>query len=268
MSNLLAFSCLASGSKANSYLVRSEKTNLLIDCGLSVRELGKRLLFHEFNISQLTAVIVTHEHEDHIAGIKTLCLKHQIPLYVTEPVFESDSRLQCISLHQVFFFSSESSFEIGDLSIETFNVSHDAVQTVGLRIWNSNKSISILTDIGEYDDTIIERVCGADALVIEANHDQEKLWACAYPWYLKKRIAGAGGHLGNHHTTEFLKKLCKKKNYLNSPLKFLGAAHISDNSNTHELAYNAIEAGVEESISAPKLFVARQDKASEMFIIS
>src|SRR5690606_3557608 len=131
-----AFSCLASGSKANSYLVKSENTNILIDCGLSVRELARRLLCHDFEISQLSAVIVTHEHDDHIAGIKTLCLKHQIPLFVTEAVFQSDSRLQCISLHQVFFFSSESNFEIGELSIETFTVSHDAVQTVGLRIWN------------------------------------------------------------------------------------------------------------------------------------
>lgn len=261
------FACLASGSKANSYIVASETTRVLVDCGLSLRELKRRLEVHSFSLGSIDAVIVTHEHDDHISGVKKLCLTHGIPLYLTEAVYQRDLRLQEISLHQVFFISVNSSFEIRDLHFESFNVPHDAVQTIALRIWDSDRSLCILTDIGEYDEKILQRVVGADALIIEANHDQEKLWTCPYPWYIKKRISGPKGHLGNHRTTEFIKELCKNKEFKNKSLKYIGAAHISENSNTHELALKALNDGIKDADFSPHLFTAKQHEVSDLFVL-
>lgn len=261
----MKFSCLASGSKGNSLIVKSENTSVLVDCGISLRELEKRLKSHFIHASTLDAVLVTHEHDDHISGIKSLCTKYKIPLYVTEAVYKSDTRLQAVSLHQVFFFEPRQSFDIKDISVEPFTVPHDAVQTVGLRLWNSNSSISIVTDIGDFSDEILGAVEGSNALVLEANHDQESLWSCGYPWHIKKRIAGPNGHLGNHRTKDFIKEICKRSRNSKDAFKYVGAAHVSENSNTYELARVAVEEGFKDTAFFPEIFVAHQREVSQLF---
>jgi phosphoribosyl 1,2-cyclic phosphodiesterase len=199
--------------------------------------------------------------------VKNLCKTFQIPLYVTEKVFRNDFRLQDISLHQVFFFLPDSVFQIGKLSFDPFNVSHDAAQTVGITVWDGNDSISIVTDIGEYTDYTVSKVKESQAIIVEANHDEKLLWGCHYPWYVKERIAGPKGHLGNQFTSSFIKEICKKKKNINSKLKYLGAAHISENGNTEELALEALKTGIRDNFEIPHYFIAKQTEASDLFVL-
>ena len=263
----MKFSVLASGSKGNSLLINSGESYVLIDCGLSLRELEKRLAVHGLTTSSLSAVIVTHEHSDHILGIKSLCSSRNLPLFVSEKVFQNDKHLQEISLHQIFFFCPEEAFEIGKLSFDPFRVSHDAAETVGFNVWEGDKSLTLMTDIGEYTDYTLAKVENSDALIIEANHDEGLLWSCGYPWHTKERIAGPKGHLGNEYTTKFIKDLCKRKKNKTHGLKYLGAAHISENSNTEELALSALVNGIGEDAETPKYFVAKQREVSPLFVL-
>ena len=261
----MEFSCLASGSKGNSYLVRDGSTTLLIDCGISLRELKKRLSSLNVDLASINALLITHEHDDHIYGVSALCKQYDIPVYVTQASFEADQRLQKISLHKVFFFSPERDFSIGTLGVETFNVPHDAAQTVGVRVWEGSASLCLVTDIGDYDDNILDRSIGADALIVETNHDSEKLWLCGYPWYVKKRISGPNGHLSNSRAKEFIRAVCRRSQSSSRSLKYLAGAHISDNSNNHDLAMGVLMEGVEEAWEKPRLFLAKQAEASEIF---
>lgn len=263
----MEFICVASGSKGNCYLVRNEKTSVLIDCGISVRELKKRLLVHNIEISSINALLVTHEHDDHIHGASALCTQYDIPLYVTQASYQADQRLQEISLHKVFFFSPDRDFSIGSLDIETFNVPHDAAQTVALRMWHGKVSLCVVTDIGDYDDHILSRCVGADGLILEVNHDHEMLWSCRYPWFVKKRISGPNGHLSNNRAKEFIREVLQRSKTSSRNLKYLAAAHISDNSNDHERAMSVLVEGTEDACIQPSLFLAKQREVSEIYSI-
>ncbi len=254
---------LASGSKANSVFVRSGETAILLDCGLSKREAVKRLSGISVAPEELTALVVSHEHNDHIAGVRVLADQAGLPVYMNEPTFNASKKLQEISLHQVFFFQEGVPFTIGSLRLFPFSLSHDAAQPVGFRVTDGEKSISIVTDLGVYDDFILDQVCDTDALLLESNHEPEQLWLSEYPWELKERIAGSYGHLSNEDASKFVHALIKRNAH--TRLKFIVAGHVSENSNTYDQALQAIKTPWRSLSRVPHFFVATQNESTECF---
>jgi phosphoribosyl 1,2-cyclic phosphodiesterase len=259
----LEFSVLASGSKANSVFVRSGQTRILIDCGLSKRELSRRLSLISVDANELTAVVISHEHEDHIGGVRVLSRQTDVPVYINEPTFCASSKLQEISLHQIYFFHEGVPFTIGELRLYPFQVSHDAAHTVGFKVENGEKSLCIVSDLGVFTDEILGIASGSDAVLLESNHEVEQLWLSAYPWELKERIASPLGHLSNEDASRFVHQLIQMNGHRN--LKFLGAAHVSENSNTYDRALQAIKSSWKGNDYMPHCFVAEQREGSELF---
>jgi len=257
------FSVLASGSKANSIFIRTKNTAVLLDCGLSRRETIRRLSGISVLPEELSAIVLSHEHEDHISGVRVFAKQNGLPLYLNEPTFLSSKKLQEVSLHQIYFFHEGVPFCIGDLKFIPFLVSHDAARPVGFRVTNGERSLSVVTDLGVYDDSIIEMVSGSDALIIESNHEAEQLWLSEYPWELKDRISGSYGHLSNEDASRFIHDLIKKDGHRN--LRFIGAGHVSENSNTYDRALQAIKNSWNTSKYNPHFFVACQKESTECF---
>lgn len=266
----MEFSLLSSGSKANAIFVKSGNTSVLIDCGLSRREAVKRLSdlsSHSGSneAENLSAIIISHEHEDHIAGVRVFAKQSGLPVYLNEPTFSASRKLQEVSLHQIYFFQEGVSFCIGDLRFFPFSLSHDAAKPVGFRVTDGDKVLSIVTDLGLFDERVLENVCDSDALIIESNHDKEILWLSDYPWELKERISGIYGHLSNEDASKFIHALIKKNAH--KKLRFIGAAHVSENSNTYDRALQALKNSWTPKTSTPHFFVATQSERTELFDI-
>jgi phosphoribosyl 1,2-cyclic phosphodiesterase len=257
------FSVLASGSKANSVFIRSGRTAVLLDCGLSRRETIKRLSGLSVQPEELAAIVVSHEHEDHISGIRVFAKQSGLPVYLNEPTFSASRKLQEVSLHQIYFFQEGVPFMIGELRFFPFLLSHDAAQPVGFRVSDGERSLSVVTDLGVYDDFILDQVSDSDALLLESNHETEQLWLSEYPWELKERIAGSYGHLSNDDASRFIHKLVKRNAH--GRLKFIGAGHVSENSNTYDRALQAIKDSWRSAPHVPHFFVANQKESTEFF---
>jgi phosphoribosyl 1,2-cyclic phosphodiesterase len=259
------FSVLASGSKANSIFIRSGDTAILLDCGLSRRETIKRLSGLSVSPEELSAIVVTHEHEDHISGVRVLANQSGLPVYLNEPTFSASRKLQEVSLHQIFFFQEGVPFLIGGLRLFPFSLSHDAAQAVGFRVTDGDKCISVVTDLGVYNDSVLDYASDADALILESNHETEQLWLSEYPWELKERIAGSYGHLSNEDASKFVFDLIRRGGHRR--LRFVGAGHVSENSNTYDRALQAVKDSWKSSDSCPHFFVARQGESTECFLV-
>lgn len=226
---VMRFSVLSSGSRANCTYVEAQGTAILIDCGLSGRKTEDRLKMVGANPSKLSAIIVTHEHHDHIAGIASFSSKHRIPVYVNDGAKRSIRNPWGIER-----FVTGEKFSIGHLEIEPFPVIHDAKDPVGFRISSEGLIFAQATDLGRVTTVVEEHLSGAHAMLLESNHDQGLLSSCAYPNVLKERIASAYGHLSNDDAGALLSKL------LHSDLCSVVLGHISENSNTAEHAYNTV----------------------------
>ncbi len=224
---------LASGSKANSTLVEYGKTKILIDAGQSHKNLILSLKEVGASLDEIQAVLVTHEHSDHIKGLAQLAKKTNISVFVHE-VLAKSGVLSKFEFHenQLRTFSS-SSFEIGDLEILPFDISHDAIHPVGFRVnaRGSKSKVSFLTDTGVANEKIKNVISGSKIIFLESNYDEDMLWNGFYPPEVKERIAGRYGHLSNDDSLELAKFL-----YKNGTRCFV-LSHISQNNNTYDLAY-------------------------------
>lgn len=223
---------LASGSKANSTFVCYNNTKLLVDAGLSEKKLKERLSEIGESIENISAVIVTHEHIDHIAGIKVLAKKYNLDFYIETKLVESnliDAVFKPEKLHKIDL----EKFSVGELEILPFSVSHDAVFPVGFVInaMGSKSKIAFLTDVGEVDENVKRAVAGSKIIFIESNYDEGMLLGGFYPEKVKRRIYGKFGHLSNSQSLELAKELFK------SGTKCFVISHISENNNTYETAY-------------------------------
>jgi len=223
------FSVLSSGSKANSTLIISAAGDpYLIDCGLCAKECYRRALDVGVKIDDLRGIFITHAHADHVRGLPGLLRRKNIP------VFASHGTAQSRSLPKgVREFQAGDSFEIGDLFLESFSIPHDDVDPVGFKISSSGVSLLHLTDIGRITPLVMSSIGLVDAMVLEFNHDRDMLMECRYPWSLKQRISSHFGHLSNVDAGYFLTQVDT------SALQTLVLAHISENSNTRELAYGS-----------------------------
>lgn len=221
----MRFSVLSSGSKANSTYFESGNTRILIDCGLSGKQCELRLAEQGVDPRSLTAILVTHEHHDHIHGVATMSRRFKIPVYGNPATLDFISKA-----HGREYFTTGSQFSIDQVSISPFSITHDAVDPVGFVFEAEGLKFVHVTDLGRVTTVVREYVRGANAVVLESNHDQEMLQTCDYPWDLKQRISSTHGHLCNDSAGQLLEDI------MHPELFHVVLGHLSENSNTAELA--------------------------------
>jgi phosphoribosyl 1,2-cyclic phosphodiesterase len=221
---------LASGSKGNCTYVTDGETALLVDIGLSAREIVVRLEQAHIAPASIQAIIFSHDHVDHYRGAEVFSKKFPVRLLANEGTASGIDRAFPKAKLDWEIFETASSFDIGHLHIEAFSVPHDASDPVGFIITDGKGKLGIVTDLGQPTPLIINKLSSCDALVLESNHDYEMLMASKRPWPLKTRIAGRSGHLSNVQATELLQQILSER------LHLLLLAHLSEECNTHYLA--------------------------------
>ena len=229
----MRFASLGSGSRGNALVVEAGSTRILLDCGFGLGEMNSRLGRLGLTPEDLSAIVVTHEHDDHIGGVARLARRHSIPVWLTHGTLTGFEALfnGIGSLHVIDNYRS---FAIGDLQVDPFPVPHDAREPAQYVFGDGTRKLGVLTDTGCSTPHIEAMLSGCDALVLECNHDREMLRVSSYPQKLRERIAGRYGHLDNGAAGELLARLDTAR------LKHLVAAHLSQENNRPELARAAL----------------------------
>ncbi|MDR3748962.1 MAG: MBL fold metallo-hydrolase [Acidobacteriota bacterium] len=251
---------LASGSKGNCTVVSSSGTRLLVDAGLSCRELLRRMVLCGLDPDGINAILVTHEHTDHVAGLRVLARRLKIPVYITAPTYHAyrqfarDSAGQRIELSRREHFCSGSEFQIGDIAVTPFTISHDAVDPVGFAFRSEGVKVGVCTDLGYITPNVRHHLRGCHILMIESNHDLEQLRGGPYPWSVKQRVMSRVGHLSNDALADFL-----TSDY-DGGAEFLILAHLSEQNNHPEIARATAERalGAQRSLLRNRLMLAAQ----------
>ncbi len=236
---------IRSGSKGNAILIKGEKTNILVDCGISGKKAEEGLKAFGLEASDLSGILVTHEHRDHTAGIGVFVRRHGIPVYMNQKTWIAmQSIVGKIQEELIHCFDHTQSFMIKSLEIKPFSISHDAADPVGYGIIENGKKISIATDIGVLEESLFRAIRGSDGVLLESNHDLNMLDIGSYPLSLKNRIRGNYGHLSNDDAgkaAEFLVRMGTKNIML---------GHLSQENNYPILAKQTVvnilkDAGIE-----------------------
>ncbi|WP_132281988.1 MBL fold metallo-hydrolase [Natranaerovirga hydrolytica] len=231
-------SSIASGSSGNCIYVGSEQTNLIIDAGVSGKKIECGLNSIGLKTAEMDGIFVTHEHSDHIKGIGVVARRYGIPIYATQETAQAILNTQSVGKIPeglIHIINSNEDLHIKDLTIHPYNIPHDAVDPVCYTIMNDQKKVSIATDLGNYNDYIIEKLSDSNILFIEANHDINMLQVGAYPYFLKQRILGEEGHLSNESCGQLIAKLS------HSALEHIVLGHLSNENNFEELAFKTVQ---------------------------
>ncbi len=228
------FTILGSGSTGNCAYLETDQVRLLIDAGFSGRQIRRRLASIERTPELLNGILITHEHTDHTQGLKTIAAKLNIPVYCNRLTAEAiDSQFQTRLDYRVF--ATGSSFDIGDVAIDTFSVPHDAYDPVGFLLRTTAGNIGFLTDLGHATQLVVERVRPANYLVLEANYDVHLLQAdTRRPWPTKQRIMSRHGHLSNDGAATVAEQI------VSDNLKAIFLGHLSQDCNRPELATDTV----------------------------
>ncbi|MFO7593098.1 MAG: MBL fold metallo-hydrolase [Pseudomonadota bacterium] len=230
---MMRFALLGSGSKGNASLVESGQTRLLIDCGFSVKELEGRMARLGVEADSIDAVLVTHEHNDHLAGVGAFARKYGKPVWLTAGTAKGAAGRLGL-LPQCRLLNCHREFAIGDLQVTPFPVPHDAREPCQFVFTNGDKRLGLLTDSGRSTQHIEQQLSACDALILESNHDTGMLRKGPYPPRLQARVGGELGHLSNDQAAAILQRIdC-------SSLQHLVAAHLSEKNNLPELATSAL----------------------------
>lgn len=269
MGSQMRISTVASGSSGNCIYVGSDNTHILIDAGISKKRIETGLNANDVDINDIQGIFITHEHIDHINGLGVISRKYNIPIYATDLTIDAikcNSKLGAINEELFCEIRADETFEIGDLKVKPFEISHDAVKPVAYRVECEDKAVAVATDMGKFDDYIISNLTNLDALVIEANHDVRMLLAGAYPYYLKQRILGDKGHLSNETSAKLINKI------LHDKLKYIMLGHLSKENNYEELAYETVKAEITMSDNQYKpgdfdIQVAKRDVNSLLYCV-
>ncbi len=255
----MKFCVLASGSEGNCAFVEDSKgVGVLVDAGISMRRTSERLKELERDFSQIEAVIISHEHSDHLKGAAVIARRQDLPIYASEGTLSLIKRLlpnytRLVNLNGCVL-------KFGGMQIRAFSVSHDASETVGFIITEGESRLAIVTDLGHVDMVALDWLRDCDAIVLEANHDIDMLLEGPYPWDLKQRIRGHKGHLSNDQAAEALMKVATPK------LKRVVLAHLSKENNLPDVACQRIKSHLHDNgHSHVEVVVASQDCATEMF---
>lgn len=258
------FCSFASGSSGNCYLVKDEKTAILIDAGISGKRIFEALDETGTPREMVEAVLVTHEHIDHVKSLPILCRKIPgLSVYANEATWQQIERP--VPEEQKRTFVTGEDFYIGDFIVRSFATSHDAAEPVGFSLYHGDVQISICTDSGFIGEEILEEIKTADLLLLEANHEKELLLFGSYPYPLKQRILGDEGHLSNLSCGECLCRIVTSEPKQRTVL--LG--HLSNENNTPDVAMQAVVNTLEEEAifvdENLQIRVARRDRISEIY---
>ncbi|SEB07648.1 Phosphoribosyl 1,2-cyclic phosphodiesterase [Thiothrix caldifontis] len=232
---MLRFASLGSGSKGNGTLIESGKTRILLDCGFTLGETERRLYRLGCPPQSLTAILITHEHGDHAAGVGRLSRRYNIPVWLTVGTYHA---MRDTNFAHTHYINVHQALEIQDLQVIPFPVPHDAREPCQFVFGNGCRKLGILTDVGSHTPLILQMLQRLDALMLECNYDAMMLANGAYPPSLKARVAGRYGHLDNNQSTYLLEQLDL------SQLQHLIGMHLSENNNLPDYAYQALCAGV------------------------
>ncbi|MEO8188086.1 MAG: MBL fold metallo-hydrolase [Burkholderiaceae bacterium] len=225
----MRFACLGSGSEGNGLLVEAGATRVLIDCGFGIRDAVARLARIGVAPETITAIIVTHEHSDHVGGVAAFAARYQTPVWLTFGTLSAVAE-RFAGLPEVYGFDTDDAFAIDAIEVRPFPVPHDAREPVQFVCGDGQWRLGVLTDLGVSTLHVEASLSGCDALVLECNHDSGMLANGHYPYALKQRIAGRFGHLDNDAAGVLLSRLD------NSKLKHVFAAHLSQHNNLPDLA--------------------------------
>jgi len=232
----IRFCSLASGSSGNCHMLTDEESFLLIDAGLSGKQIQGKLNDVGIDPCRLSGLLISHEHSDHIQGAGILSRRFNLPVYANEGTWEGmEHKLGAIKPENIRFFKTDCPFELGRFIVMPYGISHDANEPVGFSFVNKGVKISITTDLGHMTETIAQAVRDSDLLILEANHDEEMLKAGRYPYPLKRRILSDQGHLSNEAAGNAIVDL------INRNVKTVMLAHLSQENNFPELALETIK---------------------------
>jgi len=230
---------LGSGSAGNCAYLETDQVRLLIDAGLSARQIRQRMATLARAPETLTGILITHEHSDHIAGLTGLAAQLDVPIYcnrLTKQAIEAQLKLQI----KAQIFATGASFEAGDVTVETFSIPHDAYDPVGFLIRTTAGNIGFLTDLGHATKLVVERIRPANVLLLESNHEVKMLQDDPRrPWSLKQRILSRHGHLSNESAADVAEQI------LSPALRRLYLGHLSRDCNRPELALQAVAGRLE-----------------------
>ncbi len=258
----MRFTVLGSGSTGNAVLISSENTNVLVDAGMSSREIIRRLVEVGVDPYKLDGILITHEHSDHAGGLRVLLRAVDCPVYISRPTEaafydtragglngESESsKRQAALKNKTVEIESTSEFRIGDIDFEPFSVPHDAADNFGFVAKKDGVKLATLMDFGHISDLIKEKLKGCDAIVIESNHSRDMLRACSvYSWDLKQRILSRTGHLSNEDLSDWL------QGEFDGSARHIVLAHLSQRANEPHLARLMAETALQ---MRPPLFKA------------
>jgi phosphoribosyl 1,2-cyclic phosphodiesterase len=249
---IVKFCVLASGSSGNSTLLATDRVRILIDAGLSLRELTRRLALIDEQPERLSAVLVTHEHSDHVSGLVTLARKHRVPVYMTRLTApqidwgEFAPALEC--------FQAGASLTIADIEVSSFTIPHDARDPVGFSFRTQGIKLAVVTDLGYIPESIQFHVRETQVLLLESNHDLEMLRVGPYPWSVKQRVMSRVGHLSNLSMCDFL------RDGLDPATAHLILGHLSEQNNHPEIVRRMAANALERRGVSTTLEVARQNE--------
>jgi len=232
---MFKFCSLYSGSSGNSLFVQTSNTKILIDAGESAKKISKALDSIGVKVNDLDAILVSHEHSDHVKGLGTLSKNYDIPVYANKKTWDvlHEQITKISEKNRKNYFPYEN-FEIGDLKIYPFELPHDAANPCGFNIFYNNQKISIATDLGHMSSEVIHKLEDSSFLLLESNYDPNVLKCSRYPFLLKERISGPNGHLPNSEAGKTISYLLK------SGLKHVMLGHLSKENNFPELAYKTV----------------------------
>src|SRR5690625_423487 len=237
----LRFSVLASGSTGNAFYIASQKERLLVDAGLSGKQLDHLLSQIQVDPTTLTGILVTHEHSDHIKGLGIIARKYNLPIYANRKTWAAmENAIGKLSIDQKFQFDMGSVKTFGDIDVESFGVSHDAVEPMFFTFHKGGKKVALVTDLGYVSERIKKTIENADAYIFEANHDVEMLRMSRYPWRVKQRILGDSGHVSNEDCGLALCDVIGQKT------KRIYLAHLSQDNNMKDLARMSVNQTLEQ----------------------
>lgn len=236
---MFQFCSLYSGSTGNSSIVQSNKTKILVDVGESSKKIAEALASINVDPISINAILITHEHSDHVKGLSVFSKKYNVPVYANIETWNAmPKHKEKVSEENIKTFTFNK-FKIGDIEIKPFSIPHDAANPCGFNLYHDNKKMSIATDIGHMSDEIISNLSNSSFLLLEANYEPEILKCSSYPYMLKERIKGPNGHLSNSDAGKTISYL------VNHGLNKVMLGHLSKENNFPELAYKTV---VEELI--------------------
>ncbi len=264
VSGMFSLTMLGSGSAGNAALLATDHCRVLIDGGLSARQLVVRLALCGVAPEQLDGVLLTHEHGDHVCGLEVLCRKFQVPIYCNALTAEAIRGGGPLAAHRQWrLFRTGAEFSICDITVQTFPVPHDAVEPVGYAFHHGRAALGFITDLGYATKMLVERLREVHTLVIETNHDEKLLQACPHrPWPVKQRIMSRHGHLSNAAAATVIEQLLPGK------MERVVLGHLSRDCNTPELAQGTISAALQRhGRTEVEVICAGQREISQRFRI-